>query len=507
MKLIEILEEITTNKLSIGTAEAVILEVLDFHIKNQGKDFFPEYNFNGNNPNTLGKTYDGFAPQGFDSFVGATGIEIKFIRDKNTLTRTLRNLIEKSSFTKNKNPSLENVLLIVLLSLTQEEKKNVLSKFNDTPFSLTIWGNDDLKNLFNKYPEKIFELENNPSTALMNLVVKKGLNVSNNNWKLQRNEHLYNLRNCFKSDELVLFLGAGVSYDANIPTWNELLSNLIVSLLDTVINDERFDGHFKLSKLEKEALAKEIQKKNGNSPVQLVRFIRNGLGNLFREELRKTLYKKYKNSSRILTALTDLCIPLRHGIGIQGVVTYNFDDLLEVNFKNRKVINFRPIFKEADIPSKNELGVYHVHGFLPNNPQEYESIGEQRNSSLVFSEEEYHQLMLDPYHWANLVQLNYFRENTCLFIGTSMTDPNVRRLLEIARKKQPEDDNCKHYIILKRDSFYEVQKNDSVDNENIKKFAMIHQQLKEAELIELGLNVIWVDNYEDIPELLDNLRI
>ncbi|MCU5632907.1 SIR2 family protein [Bacillus cereus] len=507
MKLIEILEEFTTNMMSIGTAEAIILEVLDLHIKNQGKDFFLDFNFDGNDQKSLRLPYDGVAPQGFDNFVGATGIEIKFIRDKNTLLRTMRNLIEKSSFTKNGNPLLENVLLIVLLSLTQEEKENLTSKFNDIPFKLTIWDSNDLKNLFNKYPEKVIELENNPSIALMNLVVKKGLNASNNNWKLQRNEHLYNLRNCFKDDELVLFLGAGVSYDANIPTWNDLISNLMVSLLDTVIKDERFDGHFELSKTEKEALVKDIQEKNGNSPVQLVRFIRNGLGNLFREELRKTLYKKYKKSSRILEALTDLCIPLRHGIGIQGVVTYNFDDLLEVNFKNKKVINFRPVFKEADIPSKNELGVYHVHGFLPNTPHEYGGIEDQRNSLLVFSEEEYHQLMLDPYHWANLVQLNYFRENTCLFIGTSMTDPNVRRLLEIARKKQPEKDKCKHYIILKRDSFSEVNRIDSVDNENIDKFAMIHQQLKEAELSELGLNVIWVDKHEDIPELLDSLRL
>ncbi|MES9750767.1 SIR2 family protein [Bacillus wiedmannii] len=161
------------------------------------------------------------------------------------------------------------------------------------------------------------------------------------------------------------------------------------------------------------------------------------------------------------------------------------------------------------MPSKNELGIYHVHGFSPRNPVEYDGLEDkqkEKESLLLFSEEEYHQLMLDSYHWVNLVQLNYFREHTCLFIGMSMTDPNVRRLLEIAKQKQPEQDVCKHYIILQRDSFNNIFKKEDINKENIKKFAMVHQKLKEAALCELGLNVIWLDNHDEIPNLLDELR-
>ncbi|WP_412778524.1 SIR2 family protein [Exiguobacterium chiriqhucha] len=46
------------------------------------------------------------------------------------------------------------------------------------------------------------------------------------------------------------------------------------------------------------------------------------------------------------------------------MVTYNFDDLIEYNLEKRKVINYRSVFQEADMPSKNELGIYHVHGFF-----------------------------------------------------------------------------------------------------------------------------------------------
>lgn len=498
------------NSMSIIAAEAVILEILEHHIHTQGKDI--KTNFLIYNKSMKRRTeIDGFASQGFDEFVGATAIEIKLYRNSKSIKSKLNDILQRycsiNSFEDT--PIIDNLLIIITTPLTKEEKELLESAYDDLPFKYSIWDSSDLQLLFNKYPELINEMETNPSKVFVKQLFKAGLNSSRDEWKVKRDEQLSNLKKCFNDDDVVLFLGAGVSLEAGIPTWNNLMSNLMVSMINTVIKDNRFEGHVELSDEEKEALINAIQIKNGNSPLQLVRFIRNGLGDLFKEELRKILYLECSDTSRILEAITDLSVPLRHGIGIQGIVTYNFDDLIEVNFKNKNVIRFHPVFKEADLPTKNELGIYHVHGFLPRNPAQYDGLEDktkEEESFLVFSEEEYHQLMLDSYHWANLVQLNYFRERTCLFIGMSMTDPNVRRLLEIAKQKQPEQDACKHYIILQRDSFSGIQNGEGIDGENIKKFAMVHQKLKEAELSELGLNVIWVDNHAEIPNLLDELR-
>nr|WP_315056506.1 SIR2 family protein [uncultured Lysinibacillus sp.] len=509
MSIDAILDGLKDKSISFDAAEAIILEILEFHIKSQKKDFKTQFRMN-NSKSWPYRAFDGFAPLGFDNFIGATAIEIKLYRNKSSLKNNLNEILKMFiSLNPENDFNIENLLIIVAMPLSKDEILHLESLYENLPFKYFIWSNHELQELLNKYPQLITDIETNPSKALVNQVIKIGLNSSKDEWKIKRDEHLHNLKKSFIEDDVVLFLGAGASFDAKIATWNDLISNLMVSLLNTKIKDDRFDGHVELSETEKKALVKSIQEKNGNSPLQLVRFIRNGLGDLFREELRKILYKECVDTSRTLEAITDLSVPLRHGVGLQGIVTYNFDDLLEVNFTNKKVIKFRPIFREADLPSKNELGIYHVHGFLPRNPTEYDGLEnkkKEQESLLVFSEEEYHQLMLDSYHWANLVQLNFFKERTCLFIGTSMTDPNVRRLLEIAKQKQPEQNDCKHYIILVRDTFSKIQNQDGIDNENIIKFAMVHQKLKEADLSELGLNVIWIDKHEEIPYLLDRLR-
>src|SRR5690606_21315200 len=96
------------------------------------------------------------------------------------------------------------------------------------------------------------------------------------------------------------------------------------------------------------------------------------------------------------------------------------------------------------VGSRDELSIYHVHGFLPRDRSGYDGL---EKSTLVFSEEGYHELFTDPYHWSNLVQLNLLRETRVLMIGLSLTDPNLRRLLEIAGRRNGPG---RHYAFLRR---------------------------------------------------------
>ena len=110
--------------------------------------------------------------------------------------------------------------------------------------------------------------------------------------------------------------------------------------------------------------------------------------------------------------------------------------------------------------------------------------------------------MLEPYNWANITQLNYMINNTCVFIGLSMTDPNMRRLLEIAAQKRTDiKDTCRHYAIMRRFTIDSSHKSNS-----IKSFENVNDALQESFYEELGVNIIWFDEFNEIPGILKNLK-
>ena len=103
--------------------------------------------------------------------------------------------------------------------------------------------------------------------------------------------------------------------------------------------------------------------------------------------------------------------------------------------------------------------------------------------SIYLTEENYNELYNQPYSWQITSQLSFFRENTCLFVGCSLSDPNIRRLLELTRAK-----HRKHYAILVKDGM-------STKDLNIasKHFA------------RLGIEIIWVQDFNDITRVLSQL--
>ena len=103
--------------------------------------------------------------------------------------------------------------------------------------------------------------------------------------------------------------------------------------------------------------------------------------------------------------------------------------------------------------------------------------------SIYLTEEDYNELYNHPYSWQISSQLSFFRENTCLFVGCSLADPNIRRLLEMTKQE-----NRIHYAILTRDS---LSLNDLMVASN--------------HFARLGIEVIWVKDFRDIYQTLNLL--
>lgn len=133
---------------------------------------------------------------------------------------------------------------------------------------------------------------------------------------------------------------------------------------------------------------------------------------------------------------------------------------------------------------KDEFPVYHVHGLIPQKDQGIVS-------SLILSEREYHEVYREAFNWSNIEQLHALDRNTCFFIGMSMTDPNLRRLLDISCTGS--DKESRHFAFLKREDLFkpeEVEKNES------------HFNTIESQLNELGVQVIWYKNHNEVPKML-----
>jgi len=295
-----------------------------------------------------------------------------------------------------------------------------------------------------------------------------------------RGTQIASIGSSLKSGRLTLICGAGVSVDAGIPTWNQLMLKLLESLI------ERWSEDFSLN-LGKDA-AEEFNKRYGGSSLIVAKYLKNNLGKDFIKKVREALYSAKPTTCDLLNAIADLARPQRDGKPLDSIITFNFDALIEENLTSASVLN-RAIYTEAINHDSNELPIYHVHGFLPRSGKIPE------DTDIVFSEDAYHGQFIESFSWSNLIQLNKLTQNTCLFVGVSLTDPNLRRLLDVAWRKN-HDKTLNHYIIKKLPSFESSE--DVLDD--------LARLLEEQDANALGMNVIWVDDYKDIPRLMKSLR-
>lgn len=138
------------------------------------------------------------------------------------------------------------------------------------------------------------------------------------------------------------------------------------------------------------------------------------------QSLHKTILRNY---NKTLDAVSKLCEQKHRGV--KSVVSYNYDNILEISLDS---FGYQSIFGLTELdPSK--LPIYHVHGFVPLNKGVIGSLGNE----IVFTEYQYHKIAEDPYHWSTLVQLQTMSSSVGLMIGLSLSDRNMRRLLDAVR--------------------------------------------------------------------------
>lgn len=278
-------------------------------------------------------------------------------------------------------------------------------------------------------------------------------------WKADRELRLKKLSNEIWFGQNTLFLGAGLSASLGVPGWESLLKRLL-----TKLRRKRKDL----------PVFKSISKDCDDSYLVIARYI-NDLAKQNNMELvseiRPLLYKNKKNDSDFLSSIVELLKLNRVG----EVITYNYDTLLEKRMNKDEISNTS--IDSQSRRMKNAIPVMHVHGIIS-----MDDIA--LDSNVVLSEEKYHDLYRDSYHWANVAQLYALTHTTCIFAGLSMKDPSLRRLLDIANSQGTKDVN--HYAFLIRDEFD------------------CHKET-EAMFSQMGVNIIWCEDRDDVPAQINEV--
>lgn len=455
--------------------ERFVLSALKIYAHDIGKPF--ETTIASHDPG-----FDAIMPLGIRETSRKTYVEIKLSLRVERLNPQLKMI-----------PADEQLLFVICDTLSNETKQELNVTVQALcQCSVLIWDYNDLiaetgcEFEFTRYLDE-------PKKALVEDVL---CNTLSQEEKGQINSaRIHQLQEQYQNENVTLFLGAGVSISAGLPLWSELIHQMFISMVY-----RRLGGEEDLTNAEKAAISRLAEKNQESTPLTQVRYISSALdADEFHSIMRKSLYGKEINieTDELLNAIAVLSKPVRNHKGLKSIVTYNFDDLLERKL-SEKEIGYHIISHEKDIPTPDVLNIYHVHGYLPKEKEYAPTLG----TTLVFSEEDYHELYRDVYSWSNLTQLNAFRETTCLFVGCSLEDPNLRRLLDVYRRSC---DEPRHYAILKRKTLNGTEELQELFPDRLQKYRETDDNIRDHFFESIGVNVIWVDSYDKIPGVLKQI--
>jgi hypothetical protein len=359
-------------------------------------------------------------------------------------------------------------------------------------------------------------------------------------------EPLRELRNAFESGRLTLYLGAGVSLASGLPSWSTLVATLYYSavMADWMVSWTPYPNYLF-------ALAEWLLKQSGEPPEVIAGKVESYYGwpadghrnAKFEEEFLKILYSPWEQGGIIQTPPTEalragnellnaaalLCEATSARRGLYGVVTTNYDCLLERALEGGPAAErFLPVWKSSELPDgegragSEKKGIFHVHGYLPPSGQ----LPRSPFDEIMLTEAHYHAAASDLYSWSNLCLVRCFSSSVGVIAGMSMTDRNLRRLLHALKHtklldevylilKEPRapvinhcdalaiHDNAKHYA--SRFSRSGVKRATEVDKElgtMLDAWFLQEKGIIEHALVDLGLKIIWVTDYSDVPVLL-----
>lgn len=414
--------------------------------------------------------FDAVAPDGFEDFDKCTFFEFKKSRARTVIDeKTIEDFRKKI-----KKVSSDQTAVGILITDESSDKSPSRSRRFQNEIRIYVWGRETIEKWIQEYPVD-YDNAINLSPQKTNSELSSGrliskTNVKENSFERKKRRNLDAVMQAVATaDNFAFVLGAGVSIPLGAKSWKDLLKQFTSELKqqNLIDNSSALSEKIGDSSLITAQLCKELYSSETN----------------YYWAIHQGLYKGKKPFSKEcslyqIARIAASCTEKKYF----RILTYNYDNYLETYLKIKGVSHNILYNEECEI--NDRLLIYHVHGYMPEVTSKTKILPAYRKS-IFLTEQNYNDLYNHPYSWQIASQLSFFRENICLFVGCSLTDPNIRRLLEITYRPTKV-----HYAILTKDG-------------------MSDKDLMRASnhFARLGIEIIWADDFNEIPWLLRRLLI
>jgi SIR2-like domain len=207
--------------------------------------------------------------------------------------------------------------------------------------------------------------------------------------------------------QITIVVGAGASMEANLPSWPALVGRLLRQLaderLDASIRDQWIDAVRSESLTAAAAVVEALSADEAS----------------FRDRVRAALYGGLPTTAYQPQALAQQVAWLKRELGdAVRIATGNYDGLLEQAL-GEAGLEVHSYIQRRD-EARGSAAVYHLHGrLIPAYP---------RTGRIVLSESDYARVQQER-SWQDQFMREALDNSLCIFVGASLTDPNLIRWL------------------------------------------------------------------------------
>ena len=308
-----------------------------------------------------------------------------------------------------------------------------------------------------------------------------------------------------KSPKLAVFVGAGVSAEAGIPAWPELILRLLRQAAERV---EAFENADEKNAWVKRILATEL-------PPAAAAIAEILLGDELPTVLRSALFTPQQPddgtrpwemepgdfvpgpTAHAIAALRMACASSSHHESKMRIFTTNYDDLIERAFFAHPEVK-RRLVQSVTYPDRNRktggpahIRVRHLNGMFPSDKEK--PLGKLTLTDESFNMSDAVIGERDGYVVTELAD----HDRSCIFLGSSFGDPNIIRYIDKSAEKRRIGSGRlgrQHVAIFTHHS------------EDPKSVQKVREDVTRRRLENRMTKAVYLDHYADLPAFMWELR-